>query len=158
MKRQPILTADEVLQLLEKELQEKDRHYGIYLKALASPHKLTLGRRSNFILNSETLMHCKEILREKGIYVYYKEFDGSESEYFKFIAGECGRVIEEMAKLEEYLINLEWFVSLNEDSFPPEVTAEKEKLENYSWRICSEIIFPLEEAYIVAKAFSSTSR
>ena len=146
MTQQPILTADEVLEILEKEAFAQDEGLRNDLRKIAKPFKLAFGKLDDPYLIIPILDYCATFLRNKGIYVYYCLSD--EINGYNFVAGECGRILEELCKLEEFLHDLEWFVETNERKLPPEVVAEKKKLDHYSWKLCEELIFPLEDAYI----------
>jgi hypothetical protein len=147
MQRQPILTADEVIELLKEALPNDEVVRQIF-NELAEETKFVLGDFDDFddpytIL--QLLDYCANYLRNRGIYVYY-HLDGGIN-YFYFIAGECGRVYEEVRKFEDYLYNLAWFLRDNKEILPSEVVAEEKKLDDYQNRLYDEIIFPLEVAY-----------
>ena len=57
-------------------------------------------------------------------------------------------MIEEVGKLADYLHALRWFIETNKHKLPPEVVAEKEKLDTYETRLCEDIYFDLLDAYI----------
>jgi tetratricopeptide (TPR) repeat protein len=146
MQQQLILTADEVLEILEKEALAHDESLRNDLGEIAKSHKLAIGRLDDLDLVIPLLNYCAAFLRNKGIYVYFRiEENGN---VYSFIAGECGRVIEEVDKLGDYLHALEWFIETNEHKLPPEVAAEKEKLDAYGERLCDEIYLDLLDAYI----------
>jgi len=146
MTQQPILTADEVLEILKREIVAHDKSLLGDFKRLAKSDKLVTGYfdDANTVVNLLDL--CAALLRSKGIHVYL-DIDYM-AKCYDFVAGECGRVIEELRKLEDYLFDLEWFIEDNKDILPPEVVAaEIEKLNDYRCRLCEEVIFPLEDAY-----------
>jgi RNAse (barnase) inhibitor barstar len=146
MTQQPILTADEVLETLRKEIAAHNKNLLGDFKRLAKSDKLVSGYFDDPHTEIPLIEHCANLLRSKGIHVYLDINDAIND--FTFIAGECGRVIDEMCKLEEYLRDLVWFIEDNKDTLPPEVVAaEKAKLETYWDRLCDEVIFPLEVAY-----------
>jgi hypothetical protein len=146
MQQQPILTADEVLEILEKEALAHAESLRNNLKAIAKSHKLALGRLDDPDLVIPLLNYCATFLRNKGIYVYFHIEENGD--IYCFIAGECGRVIEEVGKLADYLHDLQRFIETNKHKLPPEVVDEKEKLDAYETRLCEEVYFDLLDAYI----------
>jgi hypothetical protein len=151
MQQQPILTAEEVIELLEKEALPDVEDLRTIFEELVEETCLVSGVTVDTI-TLELLKHFVDFLQNKGIYVYFRYYhkfyyDHSRL-YFTLLAGECARVYEEMCKLEEYIIDLINFVCENRDKLPPEIAAaEEKKLEDYQNRLCDEIIFPLEDAY-----------
>jgi hypothetical protein len=146
MQQQPILTADEVLKILEREAVAHDKNLRSDFKGLAKSTKLVEGFFDDPITEIHLLEYCADFLRNKGIHVYLNI--NYMARHFEFIAGECGRVIDELRKFDDYLYDLVMFIDDNRDMLPPEVVAtEKEKLNNYSYRLCEEVIYPLVEAY-----------
>jgi hypothetical protein len=146
MQQQPLLTADEVLEILKKEIAAHNKNLLGDFKRLAKSDKLVTGYfdDANTVVNLLDL--CADLLRNKGIHVYL-DIDYM-AKCYDFVAGECGRVIDELRKLDDYLLDLEWFIEDNKGILPPEVVAaEIKKLEAYYDRLSEEVIYPLEEAY-----------
>jgi hypothetical protein len=145
MTQQPLLTADEVIELLKEALPD-DEDLHTTFNELVEETKLASGNYDDPYTALPLLDYCVDYLRSKGIHVYFEVCDALNN--FTLIAGECGRVIDEVCKLEDYLIDLEYFIEDNKDMLPPEaVAAEKKKLEAYCNRLYDEVIFPLEVAY-----------
>jgi hypothetical protein len=146
MQQQPILTADEVIELLKREALPDDEELQEIFDEVVKETKLVLGKVDNFYATLPLLKHFEEFLQKKGIHVYLEII--YPFGFFKFIAGECARVYEEMCKLEEYITNLIDFILDNKEILSPEVAAaEERRLTDYQNRLCDEVIFPLEDAY-----------
>jgi hypothetical protein len=149
MTQQPLLTADEVIELLKEALPNKEEWHDTF-NELVEKTKLASGFFDDSDTTISLLKYCVDYLRNKGIYVYF-EYDcipfRSRLSNFKLIAGECGRVYEEMLKFKDYLFDLIDFIYDNKEKLPPEVVAEEKRVEEYLYQINDEVIEPLECAY-----------
>jgi hypothetical protein len=144
MTKQPLLTADEVIELL-KEALPKDEVWHATFNELVEETKLASGVFDDPYTTIPLLEYCVNFLRNNGIHVYFDLSGGIN--HFTLITGECGRVYEEMCKLEDYLIDLSTFICSNKEILPPEIVAEEKRLDEYQNRLCDEVIFPIEIAY-----------
>jgi hypothetical protein len=144
MTKQPLLTADEVIELL-KEALPNNKAWRTTFNKLVEETNLVSGHYKDPYTTLPLLDFCVNYLRGKGIYVYFNLSGGID--YFTLVAGECGRVYQEMCNLEDYLNDLTFFIADNREILPPEIVAEEKKLDEYQNRIYDEVIFPLEVAY-----------
>jgi hypothetical protein len=145
MTQQPLLTADEVIELLKEALPD-DEELRYTFEELVEETKLVSGDYGDPYTTLPILQHCVDFLQSKGIYVYFNTTGGIDD--FTLIAGECGRVYAEVCKFEDYLNDLISFLHDNIGILPPEfVAAEEKRIEACQNRLYDEILFPLEVAY-----------
>jgi hypothetical protein len=149
MQQQPLLTADEVIELLEKEaLPQADEEWRKTFKELVKETKLSSGSYDDPYTALPILQHCVDFLESKGIYVYFYKSIVEDTLTFNMKAGECGRVFAEVCYLAHYLNDLKWFLHDNTGILPPEfVAAEEKRIESYQKRLYGEIFYPLGNAY-----------
>jgi hypothetical protein len=148
MKQQPLLTANEVFELLEKEALPDDETCHKTFKELAEETQLVLGNLNNPNTTIPLLQHCANFLRNRGIYVYFNiEKLGDREHFFEFVAGESGRVYEKLNQQAYYLADLSQFIEMHEHELPPDMIAEKEKIDTYKSRAFEITLWKLESAY-----------
>jgi hypothetical protein len=149
MKQQPILTADEVIELLEKEALPDDEVLRNAFREVVSYSKLVFGLCNDPSVEIPLLQHCAKFLQSRGLFVYLK-FDKSYPRgfpIFTFLVGECGRLYEKLSWQAEYLSDLSFFIETHEHELPPDMFAEKEKIVAYETKIVEGILIELEKAY-----------
>jgi hypothetical protein len=148
MTKQPILTADEVIELLQKEALANNAALLRNFMRLAEEEKLVLGKFSDPSIEIPLLQQCAYFLRNKGVFVYFNiEKSCGRPQYFEFVAGECGRLYEKLSWQADYLSDLSFFIETHEHELPPDMFAEKEKIVAYETKIVEGILIELEKAY-----------
>jgi hypothetical protein len=145
--QQPILTADEVIEML-KEALPNDKKVRQTFKELAEENKLVLGRIDDPSTTIPLLQHCANYLRNRGIYVCFNiEKSSGKAQFFEFVAGESGRVYEKLNQQAYYLADLSQFIETHEQELTPDLVAEKEKIDTYKDRAFEITLWKIESAY-----------
>jgi hypothetical protein len=149
MKKQPLLTANEVIELLEKEALPDDEGLRNTFKEIVSYSKLVFGLCNNPSAEIPLLQHCANFLQSRGLFVYLKFSKSYPRGFpiFTFLVGECGRLYEKLSWQADYLKDLSHFVETHEHELSPDMIAEKEKIDAYETKIVEDILIGLEENY-----------
>jgi hypothetical protein len=148
MTQQPLLTADEVIELLQKEVLANNAALLGNFMELADEEKLVLGKFNDPNKEIPLLQQCANFLRNKGVFVYFNiEKSCGRPYYFEFVAGECGRVLEKIEWQAYYLADLSCFIDMHEHELPPTIVAEKERIDTYKDRLIEVIFWGLQRAY-----------
>jgi hypothetical protein len=147
MKQQPILTADEVIELLEKHVitNEAER---VAFQQLLDKTKLTNTPMHDPDTQFPLLARGRDFLRSKGIYVYFGIDDFGLYIYCCFIAGECARVFHKLVKQYSRLGDLSKFADKHKDILPQHIRSKANLLRYYYYEIDYYLSSILLETYI----------
>jgi hypothetical protein len=150
MQQQPLLTTGEVLELLKQVLPDGDEDLRNAYNELNENFTLivTYSSKPINIAIFRLLQLGANLLRSRGIFVYFDYYKPeTQSRYFRFVVGECGRVYARLKKQYDYLYDLCIFIEDNEDELPKTMVAKKKKIEDYMWMIRGKYMWQLGEAY-----------
>jgi hypothetical protein len=132
MTQQPILTANEVIELLEKHVITNEAERAAF-QQLLDKTKLTNTPMSDPDTQFPLLARGREFLMSKGIYVYFGIDDSGLYIYCRFIAGECARVYHKLVKQYFYLDDLSKFVNKHGDKLPQHIRSKANLLRHYQY-------------------------
>jgi hypothetical protein len=157
MQQQPLLTADEVIELLEKHVITTEAEREAF-QQLLDDSKLTNAVLSDPDTQFPLLVRGREFLMSKGIYVYFGIEDFSQwglNIYCRFIAGECARVYHKLVKQSRYLNDLFKFVCKHEDKLPQHIRSKTTLLTHY---ILETEHFPISSGSLLETYIRSNKR
>lgn len=117
--RQPILTADKVIALLEKHVTMTEEERATF-KQLSKESKLVGAILQDPDDQVPVLKRCAEFLQKKGYFVYLDFRAPLSSNFFRcdFIAGKCGWLYDKLTKQAAQLENLLSFIEEHKNKLP----------------------------------------
>jgi hypothetical protein len=151
MQQQPILTADEVIELIERQVIETEDER-VAFQQLLDDSKLTNAVITDPDTQIPLLEKCRKFLQGMGFSVFlgYEDLYPYGNLYCRLIVGECARLYHKLEKQTCFLTDLRDFICKNEDKLPPHLRSKKILLTHYSLETEHFPISPnsLLEAYI----------
>jgi hypothetical protein len=152
MQQQPILTYDEMIELLKEALWHDETWREAFMELVVESEYRPWGRRYtgdrlSIQEISALLQHCAKILQSRGIFAYVEVYDASAPRSYLLIAGECGLLYEKLEKQKEHLRDLSQFIQDHKDKLPSEMVAKKYEIDNYAAKIEINFLFELRDLY-----------
>jgi hypothetical protein len=123
-----LLTADEVIELLEKHVIAEDEREEF--RALAGKYKLVGMLITNPDKQIPLLERCVDFLRSNGIFVFFKVATDTIGKTWAFlVAGELGRIFDSLSKQAKLLRDLSDLIIHHWFELPRQIRAKKKQID-----------------------------
>jgi hypothetical protein len=150
MTQQPILTADEVLEMLKEKLPH-NKSWLLSMICWNWKHSLNdLGIKLTCDEEIVLLQRLADFLQSKGIFVYFKydQTQPNRFRYYRFVAGECGRVFVKLGSQGKYLSSIFLFIEKHKKTLPKHLLAKRDEIDTYIDKIVSDFLWVLWDLYM----------
>jgi hypothetical protein len=148
MTQQPLVDADEVLEMLREHALNEDERKILNEIEMIRLFKLT----NNWIDNPQTQLpvieKCVKFLKMQNLFVFFRMADDPPCGLkFSLVAGECGELCDKLDKVMRNLVFISEFIKKNKKLLPDEIVAKKRLIDRHKNRIKNFLYGCLMGAY-----------